>query len=195
MAKRTAIPLDIKIQVLTESGYRCAVPTCRSILLIDLHHMVEVAEGGSNDPSNLLPLCPTYHALYHRQKISQTSIYAWKSLIVSLNASLSISALDEILFISNQPIELELSADGISKFSNLIGSGYATWSGSQSEIKEIKPKDNLKSNKGLERIKHLASQASGVVFVPAKYTIKLTDKGNQLVKALKEGDLNPLELN
>jgi hypothetical protein len=74
MNERKKVPHNVAVAVLTEAGYRCAVPTCRTILAIDLHRMVEVAEGGGNEPGNLLALCPTCHALYHRGEIHRESI-------------------------------------------------------------------------------------------------------------------------
>ena len=65
--------------LLTEAGYRCAVPTCRTILAIDMHHIYEVSEGGENAIGNLIALCPTCHRLYHRGEISRDSIYSWKA--------------------------------------------------------------------------------------------------------------------
>jgi hypothetical protein len=76
----------IKELVLTEAGYRCAVPTCRSILTIDLHHIVEVSKGGGDTPENLLPLCPTCHALYHRGTITRSSIQKWKQDLLSVSS-------------------------------------------------------------------------------------------------------------
>ena len=84
--KRKYISKKARIVVLTEAGYRCAVPTCRTILAIDLHHIIHVSEGESNDPSNLLALCPTCHALYHRGEIFKDSILAWKQLLIDLNS-------------------------------------------------------------------------------------------------------------
>ena len=82
---RTKIPEDVKRAVLTEAGYRCAVPTCRNILAIDMHHIIEVMDAGPNEQSNLLALCPTCHALYTRGIISRESINAWKTMLVALN--------------------------------------------------------------------------------------------------------------
>src|SRR5260221_13560647 len=82
---RKPIPANLKIEVLTEAGYRCAVPTCRTILAIDLHHIVEVQEGGGNEISNLLALCPTSHALYPRGAISREAINVWKTILIALN--------------------------------------------------------------------------------------------------------------
>jgi hypothetical protein len=54
--ERDNLPLKTRVIVLTESGYRCAVPTCRTILALDMHHIWEVSAGGGNDPSNLVAL-------------------------------------------------------------------------------------------------------------------------------------------
>lgn len=67
-----------KIAVLTESGYRCACPSCTNELTIDVHHIVEVQHGGKNEVNNLLPLCPYCHDKYHRGIIDKASIVEWK---------------------------------------------------------------------------------------------------------------------
>ncbi|MBK8477805.1 MAG: HNH endonuclease [Opitutaceae bacterium] len=85
MSDRKHIPIDITTAVLTQAGYRCAVPTCRGILALDLHHIVEVSEGGGDTSDNLLALCPTCHALYHRKVIRRESIRAWKTTLMALS--------------------------------------------------------------------------------------------------------------
>jgi hypothetical protein len=65
--------------VLAEAGYRCATPNCRTILAIDLHHLIWVSEGGPDDASNLLALCPTCHALHHRGEIPHEALTFWKA--------------------------------------------------------------------------------------------------------------------
>ena len=71
---RTKVPSSVIREVLIEAGYRCAVPTCRNILALDLHHIIEVQEGGINEQANLLALCPTCHALYTRGNIPKEAI-------------------------------------------------------------------------------------------------------------------------
>src|SRR5262249_19757962 len=82
-----------------EAGYRCAVPTCRNILAIDLHHIVLVSDSGSNDLANLLALCPTCHALYHRGVITQDAIYSWKGMLVALSHAFDQATIDGLLFL------------------------------------------------------------------------------------------------
>lgn len=126
--KRKKIPTDVSQQVLIEAGYRCAVPTCRSILAIDLHHIVEVSEGGGNTIGNLIALCPTCHALFHRGTITREAIYSWKGILVALSQAFEKDALDNLLFLSKmRPKELGVSGDGVLKFSRLIAAGLASF--------------------------------------------------------------------
>lgn len=123
---RTAIKPSLRREVLTESGYRCAVPTCRTILAIDLHHIVEVKDGGPNELSNLLALCPTCHALYTRGTISKDAINVWKTILVALNHAFDGESISNLLFLKqtvNNPVPV--SGDGVLKFSHLIASGLA----------------------------------------------------------------------
>jgi len=164
---RISIPQSLKLAVLTEAGYRCAVPTCRTILALDLHHMVEVSAGGGNTQSNLLPLCPTCHALFHRGEIHRDSIYAWKSMIVSLNQAFDQRDVDDLLFLGiESSVDLQLSGDGVAKFSRLIGSGLAQYT--------------------LAR----ADYESGLMM----YRVDLTERGKHLVQAWKSGDRNALAI-
>jgi len=125
MPDRKKVSRDVTTTVLTESGYRCAVPTCRNILAIDLHHMEKVSEGGSNDANNLLPLCPTCHALFHRGVISRESIYTWKAGLVAINRAFDVEAVDNLLFLKKLPsaspsFEFAVSGDGVLRFARLI---------------------------------------------------------------------------
>ncbi len=119
----------LRRQVLTEAGYRCAVPTCRNILALDLHHIVEVQEGGDDTVANLIALCPTCHALYTRGTISKDAMYAYKSILVALSASFDMEGINNLLFLakSTPRRNLIISGDGVLKFSALIAAGYADY--------------------------------------------------------------------
>ena len=79
---RKKVPKKVVIEVLTEAGYRCAVQTCRNIFAIDIHHSIEVVEGVGNELANLIALCPTCHALFHRGKSLGTRFYSWKRCLI-----------------------------------------------------------------------------------------------------------------
>lgn len=164
--KRKPIPSQVRRDVLTEAGYKCAVPTCRNILAIDIHHMVQVSDKGGNVLSNLLALCPTCHALYHRGEIAQESIYAWKLILVSLSRAFDTNAMDDLLFLKQTPSSksLQVSGDGVLKFSRLIGAGLA----------EFK----------------LTMQNGPIVL----YKVYLTQRGTQLVDAWVSGNREKVAL-
>lgn len=122
--ERQKLPLKTVTLVLTEVGYRCAVPTCRGILALDMHHLWEVSGGGGDEPANLIALCPTCHALYHRGTISQESIYAYKAMLVAIGRAFDVEAIDSLFFLSMLPKDyLVLSGDGVLHFSRLIAAG------------------------------------------------------------------------
>ena len=162
--KRKPVPLDVTVAVLTEAGYRCAVPTCRGILALDLHHMEQVSDNGENVPENLLPLCPTCHALYHRGTIKRESIYTWKALLVSLTRAFDVFALDQLLFLNKPKInKLRVSGDGVLGFARLISAGLASF---ELEVQ------------------------NGPLLL---YSINLTQPGRQLVSAWSTGDRAAVE--
>lgn len=155
---RKPIPFDVTVAVLTEAGYRCAA--CRGILALDLHHMVHVSEGGADVAENLLPLCPTCHALYHRKIIKRESIYAWKSLLVSLTRAFDVATLDQLLFLNkDETKKLRVSGDGVLSFARLVAAGFASF--------------RLKVENGPLLL----------------YAISLTPLGKQLVFAWSSGDI------
>lgn len=117
MARRQTISQSLRTQVLTEAGYRCAVPTCRATLAIDLHHIDQVKDDGENEQSNLIALCPTCHRLYHNGTIPKDAIHAWKEMLVSLNQT-PIKNVDPIAKISvsddgeNDIVSMVFTLDG-----------------------------------------------------------------------------------
>ena len=136
--ERKRIPLKTMTIVLTEAGYRCAVPTCRGILALDIHHIWEVAGGGGNEPSNLIALCPTCHALYHRGIISADLIYVYKAMLVAIGRAFDVDAVDRLLFLTKCPTEsLTLSGDGLLYFARLIAAGLVTFRPKANEFYHI----------------------------------------------------------
>src|SRR5262245_6619960 len=87
----------------------------------------EVAAGGGNEPANLIALCPTCHALYHRGTISADSIYAYKAMLVALSQAFDLEAIDRLLFLKLCPDYLVVSGDGLLLFARLIAAGLATF--------------------------------------------------------------------
>ena len=172
--RRKSIPEPTKRAVLIEAGYRCAVPTCRTLLILDLHHIDEVSENGTNDTNNLIALCPTCHGLYHRKHISREAVSAWKVMLSGLSQAYDKNIIDDLLFLSSDDIahnsnKFECTGDGVTKFTALYASGLAKYS--------------------------LGNSSSGSWGSPSytNYSIELTDKGEKLVSAWKKGDRSAIE--
>jgi hypothetical protein len=125
-----------------------------------MHHIWEVSTGGSNDPSNLIALCPTCHALYHRGTIKADSIYAYKAMLVAITRAFDVEAIDRLLFLESCKKDfLVVSGDGLLHFSRLIAAGLATV--------------EQKSNNNWQLV---------------TYAVNIHDKGRQLIEAWKQGD-------
>ena len=158
--KRNRLSLKTVTIVLTEAGYRCAVPTCRNILALDMHHIWEVGAGGGDDPGNLIALCPTCHALYHRGTISQDSIYAYKAMLVAISQAFDLDAIDRLLFLSLYDKDfLIVSGDGVLPFARLTAAGLTSVS--------------MKANNCWELV---------------TYAVNMTEKGKLLIQAWRDGD-------
>ena len=166
--KRPKIPQKTRVDVLTEAGFRCAVPTCRGILAMDIHHIVEVSKGGKNDLTNLIVLCPTCHSLYHRGNITPDAIYTYKAMLVTLSNAFDREAIDLLLFLNKIPTEhqnyLIVSGDGLLKFAGLIAA------------------DLVKCSK-IQQARW--QQAEGAV---TTYVIELSAKGRLVTTAWRDGD-------
>lgn len=161
---RKKVTVDIKQQVLHETGFQCANPNCRATLTLDIHHLVPVSDTGTNDPANLIALCPNCHSRYHRGPIPLESIRSWKMLAIALNEGLGRRSLD-ILLALDKTGPLMSDGTGALHVAPLIASGLV----------QVAPNPNrggiMRSSQGL----------------PA-YVIELTERGRIVVTAWKQGD-------
>lgn len=163
--ERENLPVHVKTALLTEAGYRCAVPTCRELLVLDMHHIYEWAEGGKDELANLIALCPTCHSAYHRGLIRAESIWAWKSMLIALNRAFDVDAIDKLLFLYKAPTDqLALTGDGVLQFARLIAADLAMF--------ECKMNNNWQL---------------------VTYVVRLTPKGRRVIEAWQSGDPDVLE--
>lgn len=162
--ERDKLPLKTRVIVLTESSYRCAVPRCRNVLALDIHHIWEVSAGGGDDPSNLIALCPYCHSLYHLGTIKAESIYVYKLMLVSITKAFDVEAVDRLLFLEScKQNFLVVSGDGLLHFGRLIAGGLAT-----------------------------VTQKSNNNWQIVTYTVNISEKGRHLIQAWKQGDRTKL---
>lgn len=52
---------------LRRAGNVCEAPGCTMAYPLQVHHVQPLSEGGSNDLSNLIVLCPDHHVEAHRK--------------------------------------------------------------------------------------------------------------------------------
>ena len=125
-----------------------------------MHHLYQVSDVGGDAPENLIALCPTCHALYHRVTIQRDAIYAYKAMLVALSRGFDLEAVDRLLFLVGCEKDfLVVSGDGLLHFSRLIAAGLAS--------AELKARNNWQL---------------------VSYAINISEKGRQIVEAWKSGD-------
>ena len=115
-----------RTQVLTETGFRCGVPTCRGILAVDLQPLTQIDEDGAQDASNFLALCPTWYEAYRLGTISAETLHTHKSVLMSLTSAFDSGTIDLLLLLIGLPRDsLIVSGDGVLAFAGLAAAGYA----------------------------------------------------------------------
>lgn len=168
MARRIQIPLAVKREVLIEACYRCAVPLCRESITIDVHHID--GDASNNDTANLVVLCPTCHAAFHRKKYSVEAIKFWKLLLRQLNASYDRNTINLLLMLGelseSKWDKYEVTGDGLLAFAPLLAGGLIDVS-----------------------IFHRAAYDRAMPY----YEVRLSERGRATMKAWKEGDPSALQ--
>ena len=126
--ERTKLPRDVKHQLLMEAGYKCGNPTCRHVITLEMHHIQYVSNGGGDEPSNLLVLCPNCHTMHHAGHIPVEAIRLWKGLLQALNQAFDRHSLDLLLFLhKTKGAEIRYSGDGLLQFAGLIAADLVTF--------------------------------------------------------------------
>ena len=60
----------IRRQVLDRDGWRCQNPACGKAGALEVHHVLELQDGGDNSMENLTTLCRTCHIDSHRPTLT-----------------------------------------------------------------------------------------------------------------------------
>jgi hypothetical protein len=185
--RRKTVPPAVRAAVLMEAGYKCANPTCRNVLALDMHHIVWVKDGGPTEPDNLIALCGHCHDLHTQGHIPAMAIVVWKGILVSLNNQ-NRASVDLLLLIYDEERRVaaeeewkaanpghgragappfRFTGDGLATLAPLITSGLAEIS---------------------RRFSGLGSWGGGM----PSFEVRLTDRGRALVEAWRIG--NPAEI-
>jgi hypothetical protein len=62
---RQALPRKVRRFVELRDGERCRIPGCRSSLNLELHHIIHLEHGGTDEPENIITTCGGHHAAHH----------------------------------------------------------------------------------------------------------------------------------
>jgi hypothetical protein len=172
VTKRKRISPLIRDEVLREAGYKCANPTCRNILTLQLHHMLWVKDDGKNEATNLIALCGHCHDLHTQGHIPASAISHWKGILHSLNHAFNKESMDLLLFLAKPSFEnIWYTGDGALRFAGLIAAGLV-------EIKESQFSVGIRYGE--------ASAPSSPPTTALR--LRLSDKGRVLVESWLAGD-------
>ena len=167
---RKALPIDTRIRVLHEAGYMCGNPACRCVITLDMHHLVPVGEGGSDDPNNLIALCPNCHRRHHNNDIPISSLRAWKMLLLALNQAYDKHSIDALLMLHRLG-SVWVKGDGLLGIAGPIASGLV----------DAKPDINTIFTGQSADGRMTSTAESG-------YLLSLSSKGGALVEAWISGN-------
>ncbi|HWU89859.1 MAG TPA: DUF222 domain-containing protein [Kofleriaceae bacterium] len=67
--KTTTLTKRVREHVFARDGYACAVPGCRRVTGLDLHHIQFQEHGGGHEPANLVLICNLHHTAVHTGKL------------------------------------------------------------------------------------------------------------------------------
>ena len=90
MVSRPAVPAELKRRLLQEAGFRCAVPTCRTIDPLDIEHIDGWAKVKEHKFENMIVLCANCHARVTRGKIPKSAIRNYKANLAVTNGRYSL---------------------------------------------------------------------------------------------------------
>jgi len=123
-----SISASTRRQVLHEGGYKCANPVCRTVLTLEIHHIVPVAEDGSDTADNLVALCPNCHSLHHKGEITEDSIRAWKMLLLAVNEAYDRESVDLLLALDESDGSIFATGDSLPHYSSLVAANLVEFS-------------------------------------------------------------------
>lgn len=129
MESRPPIPAELKRRILVEAGHRCAIQTCRSIIVVDVHHIIPWEQCKEHKYENLIALCPNCHRLADSGKIDRKSLKMYKANLRFLYDKFTTFEIDILFELSKIPKEqaLQFPPYLILLIKRIIEAGYVKW--------------------------------------------------------------------
>ncbi|MGD9548538.1 MAG: HNH endonuclease [Candidatus Krumholzibacteriia bacterium] len=66
--RRAVIPPRVRRTILRRARYACEYPGCSNTGFLEIHHRVPAAQGGTDEPANLIALCARCHRRLHEDE-------------------------------------------------------------------------------------------------------------------------------
>lgn len=162
---RPAVPAPLKRRLYEESGYRCAIPTCRSTSILEMAHIVPWEEVQDHAFENMIVLCAMCHGLYDREKkIHRKSIETYKANLGLMNARYNETERRLLReFLASSDVHVITSVDRF-QVANLIDDGH------------------IIAHEG--KIRHTFEIYGEKYSVPLKWIYQITRSGTQVLQSL-----------
>lgn len=154
------IPAPLERRILCESGHRCAIPTCREIIKVDIHHIVPLKECKEHKYENLIALCPNCHRMADRGDIDRKSLRIYKANLRYAHdrfSNLEVDILHELHKNPDNPLQFPLNMLLLIK--RILDAEYVIYKLPQNSVQilgmEMKPAYFFLTDKGREYIDSL----------------------------------------
>ncbi|MCH7850598.1 MAG: HNH endonuclease [Nanoarchaeota archaeon] len=127
--QREKILIQLRRRVLVEAGHRCAIPTCREMSTVDIHHIVPWKEGKEHKYENLIALCPNCHRMADNEKIDRKSLRMYKNNLRFLYDKYTIFEIDVLFDLNKLPDDkaMQFPSYLILLIKRLIETGLIEW--------------------------------------------------------------------
>jgi 5-methylcytosine-specific restriction endonuclease McrA len=79
ISDETSLTDEEKSELENAVWYRCENPYCKYTHFLDVHHIIDEKNGGTNKLDNLIVLCPYCHDLAHKNEIPENEMRLWIS--------------------------------------------------------------------------------------------------------------------
>jgi len=172
MVDRDSISADLRRKILVEAGHRCAITTCRSII-VDVHHIIPWEKCKKHEYNNLIALCPNCHRRADKGEIDRKSLRMYKNNLRFLYDKFTTFEIDVLFELNKVPKEqaMQFPSFLILLIKRIVEEGYVEW---------------IKTPPGVS-ISHSGKGAN--VFKLNPDYLKITDEGREFVKSLNFEDI------
>lgn len=164
--ERTNIPADLRRRIMVEAGHRCAIQTCRN-LLVDVHHIIPYKICKKHEYSNLIALCPNCHRMADNGEIDKKSLILYKNNLRFLYDKFTTFEID-ILFELNKiqsNMSLQFPSYLVLLLKRIIEMEYVKWTKTPKGVvaggMKINPDYLQITDKGREFINSISSKNVG----------------------------------